>query len=153
MVCVWVSVCTCVCTGLHALKQQTIFASSDPLALTAVNNLQKLKAYGLRGWFDLKAKDLSRILHVLIKHFRVSLSVLSSIYCRCWQITVGNSYLNMYRIKWPFCSHAIHFSAYLFVFSATQNSENIHQSFSFGFVFSGESTTSLWEQWSWQITW
>ena len=56
-VCVFVCVCVCVClhvhvhmhTGLHALKQQTILASSDPSALTAVNSLQMLKAYELRG--------------------------------------------------------------------------------------------------------
>lgn len=48
-VCARVPVCVYRHTGQHALKQQTIFVSSDPSALTAIKNLQKLEAIWTEG--------------------------------------------------------------------------------------------------------
>lgn len=100
-VCVYLHVCVRVHRGLHALKQQTTFASSDPSALTAVNSLQRLTAYGLQGSFDLRVKDLPRVLHALIKIFqnflhcsRQHLLQVAGVHLdhSCWQVTEGNSF-------------------------------------------------------------
>ena len=75
---IWCMVCVCVCvhvcvhrhTGQHALKQQTIFVSSDPSALTAIKSLQKLKAMWTAGLIWLKVKAFVQSFEGFAKMFQ-----------------------------------------------------------------------------------
>ena len=86
---VCVRVCMCVCTGhtgQHALKQQTIFVSSDPSALTAIKSLQKLKAIWTEGLIWLKVKAF-----VQFWRFCQHVSELPSLHWAAFTTTAGIS--------------------------------------------------------------